>query len=56
MADKIVMKLHMKYRLYILIYCMELLCHISPYMASRLYCHIQRHMHNYIVVEGMKRR
>jgi len=52
MAENIMMKVHVKYRLYVLVYCMELLSYISIPLALRLGDYIIKNLDKYIVVKG----
>lgn len=52
MADKIVMKLHVKYRLHILVYCMNILSYIYLPSAIKLGDYIIKNLDKYIVVKG----
>lgn len=52
MADKIVMKLHVKYRLHILMYCMNILGYIYLPLAIKLGDYIIKNLDKYIVVKG----
>jgi len=52
MADKIVMKVHVKYRLRILVYCMNILGYIYLPSAIKLGDYIIKNLDKYIVVKG----
>lgn len=54
MAENIMMKVHVKYRLYVLVYCMKLLSYISIPLALRLGDYIMQNLDIYMVVKGVK--
>jgi hypothetical protein len=52
MAKSITMRLHVKYRLYILIYCMKLVSYLNIGLAIKLGEYINNNLDKYIIVKG----